>query len=203
MAAGRPSELKTQRLQRRQQRLRSGGQPPTDRLFWAILPPPEVAERIADLAGRLRAGHGLTGRPLETAHFHVTLSHMGDGVGLPEAGVIEAMTARAAGVAMPPFRVAFDRALSFRNGAFVLGGDDSVIGLEILQQRLTDALDGRPLPARRFTPHLTLLRDNQIVPEHPVEPIEWTVRELVLVHSLLGRTRHRSLARLPLASSRI
>jgi RNA 2',3'-cyclic 3'-phosphodiesterase len=34
----------------------------------------------------------------------------------------------------------------------------------------------------------------------PVEPIEWTVTEFVLVHSLLGRTTHRVLARFPLIS---
>ena len=102
---------------------------------------------------------------------------------------------------MPSFRVAFDRAMSFRNGALVLSGDDSVIGLEVLQQRLSDVLDGRPRPARSFTPHLTLLRDSQRVAAHPIEPISWTVREVVLVHSLLGRTTHRHLARLPLAAA--
>jgi 2'-5' RNA ligase len=58
---------------------------------------------------------------------------------------------------------------------------------------------GRPRPARPFTPHLTLLRDRHLVPEHDISPIEWEVREIVLVHSLLGRTVHRHLARVPLA----
>lgn len=201
MASGRPSELKTRRLQRRQQAVRQGGRPATDRLFWAVLPPPEMAARIAELAGRLRTGHGLTGKPLRPEHFHVTLFHVGDAAAPPPADFIETLTQRAAGVVMPSFRVAFDRALSFSNGAFVLGGDDSVIGLEILQQRLSDALDSRLLPARRFTPHLTVLRDSRLVPEHPIAPIEWTVREMVLVHSLLGRTTHHVVARLPLAAS--
>ena len=96
---------------------------------------------------------------------------------------------------MPSFRVAFDRAESFKNGALVLRGADGVIGLDVLHQRLSDALDGQPQPARRFTPHLTLLRDRYRVSERPIEPIEWTVREIVLVHSLLGRTEHRHLAR--------
>jgi 2'-5' RNA ligase len=99
----------------------------------------------------------------------------------------------------PPFRVVFDRVMSFRNGALVLRGDDGLIGLEILQQRLSDVLDGRPRQARRFTPHMTLLRDSRLVDERPIEPIGWTVREFVLVHSLLGRTRHRHLVRVPLA----
>ncbi|MGE5152361.1 MAG: 2'-5' RNA ligase family protein, partial [Rhodospirillaceae bacterium] len=69
------------------------------------------------------------------------------------------------------------------------------IGLDVLQQRLRDALDDTPRKARSFTPHVTLLRDGQRVPEQRIEPIEWTVREIVLVHSLLGRAAHRHVAR--------
>ena len=73
------------------------------------------------------------------------------------------------------------------------------VGLDVLQQRLSDALDGEPRQARPFTPHVTLLRDRHRVPEQRIEPIEWTVRELVLVHSLIGRPAHRHLARWSLA----
>src|SRR5258708_35247683 len=144
---------------------------------------------------------GLTGKPRHKESFHVTPFHVGDAVGDPPDELIDVLAERASQVVMPPFRVAFDRVMSFRNGALVLSGDDSVIGLEVLQQRLSDALDGRPRPARPFTPHLTLLRDSQRVAAHPIEPIRWTVREVVLVHSLLGRTMHRQLARLPLATA--
>ena len=188
----RPSRLSAQRLGRFH-----GGTVPTDRLFLAVLPDPETAARIGDLAGRLRDGHGLQGQPLRAEHFHVTLCHVGDYAGL-EAELVEAVAERAASVAMPAFRVAFDRVGSFRNGAFVLSGDDSTIGLEVLQQRLSDALDSRPQPARAFTPLLTLLRDGHLIPEQPIEPIAWTAREVVLVHSLLGKTTHRHLAHFPL-----
>jgi 2'-5' RNA ligase len=191
-----PSVLQTDRLKRRH---RQWARQRTDRLFFAVLPDEETAERIGNLARHLRASHGLTGRTLETRHLHVTLHHVGDDFGPPPTDLIEALTQRAAAVAMPRFRVVFDRAESFRNGALVLRGDDGMIGLDVLQQRLSDALDGRPRPARAFTPHLTLLRDQHRVPEQAIEPIEWTVREIVLVHSLLGRTTHRHIARLPLA----
>ncbi|MFI5000654.1 MAG: 2'-5' RNA ligase family protein [Reyranellales bacterium] len=199
-AAGRDrlSMLTARRAQKRHDQIGPARSQPTDRLFLAVLPDPETASRIADVAQRLRVGHGLTGKPLEPEHLHVTLCHIGDGVGLPSE-VVASVAERAAGVVMPPFRIAFDRVMSFRNGAFVLSGDESVIGLEVLQQRLSDALDGRPQRARPFTPHLTLLRDGHRVPEHSIEPIGWTVCEVVLVHSLLGRTMHRHLARLPLA----
>ena len=186
-----PPVLMLRRLQRRQEALVG---PPTDRLFLAVLPDEETAARIGEKARHLRISHGLTGKGVRPEHFHVTLCHVGDGIGLP-ADVVGRVKERAASVAMPSFRVCFDRAGSFKNGALVLRGDDGTIGLEILQQRLTDALDAQPRKARAFTPHVTLLRDSHRVPEQRIEPIEWTVREIVLVHSLLGRTTHRHLAR--------
>jgi RNA 2',3'-cyclic 3'-phosphodiesterase len=186
-----PPALMLRRLQRRHEALMG---PPTDRLFLAVLPDEETAARIAEKARHLRLSHGLTGRGVRPEDFHVTLCHVGDGIGLP-CDVVERIKERAASVAMPSFRVSFDRAESFKNGALVLRGDDGTIGLEILQQRLSDALAGQPRKARRFTPHVTLLRDGHRVPEQHIEPIDWTVREVVLVHSLVGRTAHRHIAR--------
>lgn len=190
------SQLMAERQRRRHGELARRS---TDRLFFAVLPDPETAARIANVARHLRVSHGLMGKPLETGHFHVTLCHIGDASGPLSTKVIDALSERVANIGMPSFRVGFDRAESFRNGALVLRGDESLIGLEVLQQRLSDALDGRPRLARPFTPHVTLLRDGHRVPEQVIEPIEWTVREIVLVHSLLGRTTHRHVARVPLA----
>jgi 2'-5' RNA ligase len=186
-----PPALMMRRLRRRQEALIGR---PTDRLFLAVLPDTETATRIAETARHLRISHGLVGKPLRPEHFHVTLCGIDEGIGLSRER-IESVKERVARVAMPSFRVGFDRAESFKNGALVLRGDDGVIGLEILQQRLSDVLDGRPRQARRFTPHVTLLRDGYRVPEQHIEPIEWTVREIVLVHSLIGRTTHRHIAR--------
>jgi 2'-5' RNA ligase len=179
------------RLRRRQAALFGE---PTDRLFFAVLPDTQAAGRIARTAGHLRASHGLTGRAVRPEHFHVTLCGVDQGIGL-SFDRLENAKACAAEVIMPSFRVCFDRAESFKNGALVLRGDEGTIGLDILQQRLSDALDDEPRKARRFTPHVTLLRDDHHVAEQHIEPIEWTVREIVLVHSLLGRTTHRHIAR--------
>lgn len=172
--------------------------PATDRLFFAVLPDAETAGQIAECTTRWRADHGLQGKPLKPEHFHVTLCHVADMPGAPRQDLIDALAERASMLSMPAFRVEFDRVMSFNNGAFVLSGDESTIGLEVLQQRLSDALDPSPRPARRFTPHLTLLRDQRRIAEQPVERIGWTAREVVLVHSLLGQTTHRHLVRLPL-----
>ena len=193
------SRLAVDRLRRRHAGLRRTGPRFTDRLFFAALPDAETAERIAERAAASRARHGLTGRLLKTGHFHVTLSTVHEGHGLPDADEIEGWMARAGEISMPSFRVGLDRLMSFANGALVLTGDDSTFGMEVLQQRLCDSLDDTPRPARRYTPHVTLLYDGRHIEAEPVEPIAWTVREVVLVHSLIGQTTLRHIARIPLS----
>lgn len=195
------SRLSARRLGRRHAGLvpAKSRPPATDRLFFAVLPDADTAGRIAENAARWRADHGLTGKPLKAEHLHVTLCHVGDYGDSPTPEFMDSLAERAATLVMPAFRAEFDHVMSFKNGAFVLTGDESTIGLEILQQRLSDALDPTPRPARRFTPHLTLLRDGRHVAEQAVERIGWTAREVVLVHSLLGQTTHRHVARIPLS----
>ena len=196
-----PSQLATRRF--RQRHASFGRATPrgdaTDRLFFAVRPDLETAGRIAERTERWRSDHGLRGRPLKPEHLHVSLIHVCDDIVPPSAELIDALAERAAAVTMPTFRVEFDRVMSFGGGAFVLGGDDDrLIGLHILQQRLSDALDASPGPAQHFEPHVTLLRDKQRIAERPIEPISWTAREIVLVHSLLGQTIHRDVVRVPL-----
>ena len=177
---------------------------PTDRLFFAIFPDADAAARIARHARHLRGEHGLTGGSLATERFHITLHHLGDYAGLPQ-DVVGAAAEAATTVTTPEFNVVFDRVLSFSgrsgNRPLVLRGDNGLVALAAFQQALGLALRKAGLGrwvARSFTPHVTLLYDDISVAEQPIEPLDWTVREFVLVHSLLGQTRHVPLARWPL-----
>lgn len=176
---------------------------PTDRLFFAVLPDPATAVRIATLGETLRKEHGLGGKPILPEHLHITLWHVGDAFWPPANELIAKLIRRAAYVEMPSFRIAFDHAMSFRNGAFVLGGEEGIAGLEMLHARLRAVLTipglRRPVGVKGFTPHMTLLRDDKHVPLQPINEIVWTARKFVLVHSLIGRTTHRHLGHLPLA----
>jgi 2'-5' RNA ligase len=184
-----------------------GVAPPKHRVFFAIFPDADAATKIAQLARHLRDEQGLKGAPLATERFHVTLHHLGDYEGLPQ-GVVAAACEAAVAVAMPPFDVAFDRVVSFagRLGKkpFVLCGGEGVAILMEFQQALGVAMKKAGL-ARwakpRYTPHVTLVYDDGHVAEQPVETIAWTVNEFVLVHSLLGQTRHIPLARWSLPGS--
>lgn len=181
-----------------------GSSQPTDRLFFALFPDDAAAARIADIAQSLRSQHGLRGKPLRTDRLHVTLHHLGDYAGVPDDLVAKAGEA-AARVDMPAFEAVFDSASSFsrqpRNRPFVLRGEAGVAALLDLQSALGRSMAacgiGR-LVEYKFTPHVTLLYDDRSVAAEPIEPVAWTVREFVLVRSLLGKTEHRILGRWPL-----
>ncbi len=174
---------------------------PTDRLLFAIVPDVETAARIENVAHRLRLERGLSGAPLLMERFHVTLHHIGDYHGLPN-GHVEAASRAAAMLAASPFEVTFDRAGSFdsrtSNHPFVLSSGEGAASLNTFRNGLADAMArakvGRKMTAQ-FTPHVTLLYDRKCVEPLPIAPIRWTVREFVLLHSLLGQTRHIQLGR--------
>lgn len=182
-----------------------GFEPPpraTDRLFFALLPDAPAAQRVGALAKKLKAEHGLKGRPLAVSRFHVTLHFFGDHPGLPQA-LVDGVSSAASELRCAPFDVVFDHAMSFagrpRKRPFVLrGGDEGLAALFAFRRALGDAMTRRGLGRlvdARFTPHVTLLYDDQLLPAQPVEPIVWRVNEFVLVDSLLGQTRHVPLAR--------
>jgi 2'-5' RNA ligase len=78
----------------------------------------------------------------------------------------------------------------------VLTGGDELVGLVMLQELLADRL-GRRMK-RDFNPHLTFLYGDQAIPEIAIAPVSWIVRELVLVRSLHGQSRHLVPGRFPL-----
>jgi len=81
----------------------------------------------------------------------------------------------------------------------VLCGGKSVAALKTISTRLAEVLSEPGAEKRKpFTPHMTLLRSETLAPPRDVSPVTWTAREIVLVHSLPGRTTHRHVGRLPL-----
>jgi RNA 2',3'-cyclic 3'-phosphodiesterase len=168
------------------------------RLFLAAIPDAGTAARIHRLAGILKRAHQFDGKVIEPDRLHVSLFFLG---GLPEQD-IRAACAAAAEVRMEPFEVLFDRTASFRgkrgSRPFVLVGDHGLQRLVSFRRMLGGAMlrSGlRRVADTNFTPHVTLLYDARGVEEYPIEPISWTVKEVVLIRSLRG---HDYLARWPL-----
>ncbi|WP_241288183.1 2'-5' RNA ligase family protein [Burkholderia stabilis] len=173
---------------------------PEHRIFFAAMPDPGTAARIAGMAESLQSGKGGV---LRTERLHVTLCSLGDFAYVPDATIARARAA-AERIDARSFGVTFDQLLSF-NGRpghrpLVLAGQAGLETLIDFQQRLRDALGkaGLRVSRARFTPHVTLLYGERRPDQYKIDPITWTVREFVLIHSWLGRTHYDVIGRWPL-----
>ena len=151
--------------------------PELDLLFFALRVGAASAARVMQLRDRLCHENGLKGRRIATDLLHVTLRGIGAYHGLPNF-VIERAREAGATVSTSPFRLLFDRAMSFNGGQgkrpLVLCPSDDLAGLFRLHFALGEAMKrariGRHLRSQ-FTPHMTLLYDSRVVPERRIEPI--------------------------------
>jgi len=175
---------------------------PTERLFFALLPPPDVAAAAHALAGGLCAGLPQA-RRLAAGRLHVTLHYLGEYAGLPPS--LPARAARAAqDLAMAPTQLGFDRLGSFggqrrERPGVLLGQGEGIAGVVALQRRLGEALLRQGLPAdTRFTPHMTLWYDRAALPEQAVAPLRWQVEDICLLRSVRGEAVYREEGRWPL-----
>lgn len=170
-------------------------------LFFALRPDADAEQRIRDLAFRLGDIHGLEGKITDAEQLHMTLCFLGSVSKLPPDAV-PAADAAARTLRAEPFLLTFDRVKSFPgSNAFVLCQEDDCPPLVQLRNRLLLALakTGRFRPERReFRAHVTLMHDPTLVGLHEVEPVGWTVRELLLMRSHHGLAPYQVLGRYPL-----
>lgn len=174
-------------------------------LFLALFPDPALLLSIQEQRDAVRRKHGVIGSNLPLDRLHVSLLGFGSNT---SDFLIKTVcrTAVEAARATPPFDVEFGYARGFRKQP---GGHPLVLtddgtgnrGLRKFQQLLLDRLAGRtPSSAAnsRFSPHLTLLYGDQIPDLEAIEPIGWTVNEIVLVRSAVGEGRYDYPGRWPL-----
>jgi len=177
------------------------------RLFLGIFPDDDTSHLICEQQSHLREKFGLSGRPRPRSHLHVTLHHIGDYPDFPESVVAVTTGVWARVIAsQPSFEVMFDHVKSFRgkpgNLPFVLVNPNGNTALQEFHRLLITELIKHRLAthgALKFVPHVTMLYDEHSVPEQPVCPVRWTVKEVVLVLSHLGATKYDRLERWPLA----
>lgn len=169
--------------------------PGEDNLLFAIRPERKAAERIEGLALDCCEEFGLVGTLIEKERLHISLRGMKTCDVVP-AFMREKLETAANAVSMPSFEARFGRVMSFRRNApkraFVLVADGDG-GLRTLWQSL--GIEMRRVGLWRhvgssFKPHVTMLYDRRMVAERSVEPIIWTVRDFVLIHSLVGESTH-------------
>lgn len=147
------------------------------RLFFALWPPRETAEALAQWAGTLE------GKPAPAEKIHLTLAFLG---GVEPAKLVTAARRVRAGA----FELPIDSAKYWRDNHIVWAGPHEVPeGLRLLVERLHFALFRAEfiLERRPFAAHVTLLRKAQPPKALPPLPaVQWPVREFALVDSAGG-----------------
>jgi len=164
--------------------------PATARVFFALWPPPEVAESLAAIADDAVARFG--GRASRRATIHLTLAFLGE---VPESRLAELVEV-AAGVQGAAFDLCLDRLGYWQHNHLLWAGGEMPVVLAELQATLSHALAGNGFKAdgegRRFVPHVTLVR--KLPPacplaageEIPLPALSWSCQKFFLVRSRLS-----------------
>lgn len=164
-------------------------------LFFAIRPPVEICERMADLAASFAIG----GRPMRLDRLHITVLQLVCGDVLPD-GLAEEAAAIAATLDAAPFSVYFNQLVAGERST-LLRSIEPLDALCSFRERLGLLLRQAGLGFRMdqpFNPHVTLLYGNTQAFVTQDDPIIWRVEEFVLIDSHIGETRHDEVGRWPL-----
>ena len=161
------------------------------KLFFALRPDADGAREIASLWAALDQRYKIGGQPMRPDRLHITLHVIGEYDETPQA-VIDAARQAGDAVVADAFDVVFDRAMTFVGAkAYVLGGSEGLDPVKELWLKLGIELANIfSFKKSSFTPHMTLSYNGRTMAEHPIDPIRWTARELVLIDSHVGKTYH-------------
>ncbi len=171
-------------------------------LFFALYPPEEEAKAIWRFTDGLFEQGVLKGRRVALERLHISLNSLGSypaPPGLLIARVCEALS----DWKCPSFVLAMNCLISFANAGLqprVLSGEDGLIGIDLLYDAIYLSLRqaGLRFPHPRLTPHLTLSREDHLLPDAYIEPVRWRAREVRLIHSPRGESRHHVVGAWPL-----
>jgi 2'-5' RNA ligase len=181
---------------------------PSYSLFLAIFPDVCTAQRITEFGNALRREHGIHDRMRPISHLHVSLYSPDWSMDRPEimaeriAHVCKVVTTDTR-----PFEINFNQKMSFRgrpgNHPLVLvddnRGNDGIRELHASLYTEFTKYARSARAARKFVPHMTLLYSQKEIAQTTIEPLNWTVKEIVFIASEVGATRYHRLARWPLS----
>jgi 2'-5' RNA ligase len=174
------------------------------KVFFALRPSAQEAVRIAARAANDDRRLGVGGKPLEPGRLHVTLRLMAEYSDVFPMSDAECWMTAAASVRMAPFEVRFDRVATFGGDGRPLvlkaSRESAVAAVRELDHAFGTALAGfgKHRPARSFEPHMTVSYHGTRTIATPIETIQWTAHDFVLIDSHQGEHLHEELGRWPL-----
>jgi len=173
--------------------------------FFALSPDAEVRTQLSQVANNLKANDALNGSWVASEHYHLILHHLGQ---FPAAhpDLVKRALAVASDNQLAAFNIKLDHFMSFdsKTGKFpcVLTSKYELPELKNFWQELKNNLLAQRLgqnAENTFIPHTTLLYSRQpVLKTHAITPIQWPVKDFVLIESLVGRSEHIELGRWPL-----
>lgn len=170
----------------------------SDRLFLGVFPEAKAQLTIVDVANAYLRAQAMRATPQHSSRLHVTVHHLGDYAELlPET--VEAALAAMAQIQSPRWTMVLDRLTGFpgqpRHYPIVLNCASR--GAHVLWRESRSLLEAAGFSRwleRSYSPHMTLFHADRLPPAPiPIQPILWPVREVVLVHSLMGKGTYRVL----------
>ena len=182
-----------------------GGKPSVPHaLFFAGIASEQGAADLHELARVIDRQHGVGGGLLEPGRLHVSLFAVGAYLDARPDEDIARWCRAADSVECRASEIVFDRIATFggEGNPLVLKSSDDVgcAGLLALHQALDIALadSGERIKRQRITPHMTLSYRGKRIAETAIEPVRWTLKQLVLIDSHVGAHRHDIIGRWPL-----
>jgi 2'-5' RNA ligase len=166
-----------------------------ERFFFALRPDSETARAIDAFTARELPD----GRRVPPGHQHVTLALTED-VAPPASDLIARLLEAGAQVEGECFDLVLDRISAHARTAALVPSLPPAPLLD-LQRRIIAAMADQGARLRagwRFSPHQTLCYRRGETFSHRVDGFVWSVRDFVLVRSLVGLGRHEMVHRWPL-----
>lgn len=176
--------------------------------FFAVRPDDQARSSIADAAARFRRAQRVSGVPVPADSLHLSLCPMGRVERLRQP-LEQALLAAGAEVRATGFTATLDAAMRCigKDGQFpfVLCADHATTQAAMtLRKAIADAQRKLGLQVgavSSFHPHVALQFGPAIdAIEGSITPIQWHVREFVLLRSFFGQSRHEVIGCWPLAS---
>jgi RNA 2',3'-cyclic 3'-phosphodiesterase len=151
------------------------------RVFYALVPPPALAQSLGELARDVaRRTHG---RPVPAQNTHMTLAF----IGAWPAAQLPSLLAVGSAVNGEPMRITLDTQGAFRRaGVTWVAASSPPAALGTLAESLACALDasGVRYDARTFHPHVTLARHCRgPAPQGALDPLTWDADAMTLMGS--------------------
>ena len=112
-------------------------------------------------------------------------------------GLVERMCAVGGSTDIEPFDIIFNR-IDENGGSVVLLPDEGGASLANLRKQLVSGMRQSGIRHRKdysYSPHMTVAYRNGSSSTQPIDPVGWTVDELVLIDSHVGRGHHEVLGR--------